>query len=1447
MSWLRRTSRRDCPPGHGSSGLLAWCSPFLALFLAAAPVQAQTQTEVPTGWSLIPSGPSAGEDFRLLIVTSTRQTADDTAIADYNTVVQGDVSSTGHTDIQSYSANFQMLGCTETTSAITNTNTASTDTAAPIYWLNGAKVADDYADLYDGSWDSHGPKYPSGENAPTSGLSSQTLVGCTPAGEIDGDGYYLGATTKMTQGYPGSSGFEFGVFPVNAGTSQRFYGLSEIFRVPANTPATGAPAITGTATVGQMLTASTSGIMDADGLTGPTYTYQWIRVDSDGMSNTTDIGTDASTYTLAAADEGKKIKVKVSFQDDSSNDEALTSDAYPSGTETVAATTVSSVAITSTPTAATDTYGAGEQIRFTVTFSHAVEVSASRPHFEFALGSSGSTVDTEAAYESGSGTTALVFAYTVQASDMDDDGIWIGNQSRTIMLDAGEYIRAVGTTLDAVLTHAELGTQSGHKVDGSQTPDTPADEATVDVAPREVTVQEGEQAVVTLELSNTLTRSVTVEYSTRDNSATDGNDYNATSGTLVFDAGETEKTITLSTIEDDVVEDTENFFVYLEVAEGQGLSLDSTNSRVRIEDDDLAVFGFKEAEYTVHKAAGTVTIVMGFYNHPVPESIPTRNIGIVATEQIGEAAPGVDYEAPSKTIRFVPGQREYSVSFTIHDDNEEGGDERFRLRLDSQNGLAGVIEISPEVAIVRIVDEPPPRPTPGTPAVTDPVNNAPVFSTDAAVARSVAENTAADTKVGTPVTATDADDDPLAYTLGGPDAASFAIDAATGQLTTRAPLDHETKAVYSVMVKADDGRGGEAAITVAINVTDEDERPETPAAPSVEATKGSTTGLDVSWTKPGLGGGPEITHYDLQYRRGTSEDWIDGPQGVTGTGTTLTVPDLLSRYQVRIRAVNADGIPGAWSEPGLWSQPPELADSRLTKAWLARFGRTVGTHVTDAVGERLRGSPGQGSQLTVGGYRLPLGQAGRDAGSAAGQPGSGAATAAEASASALLQGLAGVLGLGADAGTTGGSGWAPGVDGPDPRLGQRQPLNFDLRQVLLGSSFRLNLGADSSGASTPRLTAWGRFAGTTFDGQDGDLTLDGDVLTGTLGVDGTWDRWLAGVAVSHSRGDGSYTMTGAEADRGGDLDNTLTSIHPYLRYAVNDRLDVWGLLGYGWGEVTLEQQGAASLETDMAFVMGAVGGRGLLLAAPDTGGFQLATRTDAMFTRTTSDAVTGDQGTLASSEADAHRLRVILEGSRGITWADGRSLTPTMEVGLRHDWGDAETGFGLELGGRVQYADPSLGLTVEAAIRGLLAHEDSDYEEWGASGTLRINPGATGQGLSLTLSPTWGAAASGVDGLWSRQTTAGLAPQSHTPASTGQLAAELGYGLPTPVGTGLLTPYAGTVLTDGAARTYRLGTRLHLDTSWAKTLQLNLEAQRQDPTGQQPATQGVRLQATWSF
>ena len=95
-------------------------------------------------------------------------------------------------------------------------------------------------------------------------------------------------------------------------------------RLAVNRPATGAPAITGTAHVGKTITADTSAIDDPDGITGATFTYQWVR--SDGTD--TDIsGATDSTYTLVAADVGKTIKVKVSFTDNAKFPESLTSEA----------------------------------------------------------------------------------------------------------------------------------------------------------------------------------------------------------------------------------------------------------------------------------------------------------------------------------------------------------------------------------------------------------------------------------------------------------------------------------------------------------------------------------------------------------------------------------------------------------------------------------------------------------------------------------------------------------------------------------------------------------------------------------------------------------------------------------------------------------------------------------------------------------------------------------------------------------------------------------------------------------------------------------------------------------------------------------------------------------------------------------------------------------------
>ena len=126
---------------------------------------------------------------------------------------------------------------------------------------------------------------------------------------------------------------------------------------PSNTPAAGLPTISGTYEVGQTLTASTSGITDADGLTTPGWTYQWIRVDTDGTE--TDIsGATRQTYTLVSGDEVLQLRVRVSFTDDGSASETRTSATYPTTTAPTAprtlALTTSNGTVTLTWTPPTD-------------------------------------------------------------------------------------------------------------------------------------------------------------------------------------------------------------------------------------------------------------------------------------------------------------------------------------------------------------------------------------------------------------------------------------------------------------------------------------------------------------------------------------------------------------------------------------------------------------------------------------------------------------------------------------------------------------------------------------------------------------------------------------------------------------------------------------------------------------------------------------------------------------------------------------------------------------------------------------------------------------------------------------------------------------------------------------------------------------------------------------
>ncbi len=207
-----------------------------------------------------------------------------------------------------------------------------------------------------------------------------------------------------------------------------------------------------------------------------------------------------------------------------------------------------------------------------------------------------------------------------------------------------------------------------------------------------------------------------------------------------------------------------------------------------------------------------------------------------------------------------------------------------------------------------------------------PVTNvAPAFDPPTA-SRDVDENTAAGENVGDPVVATDADNDTLTYRLSGDNASSFDIDSSTGQLKTKAALDHETNPSYTVTVTASDPSNASDSIDVTISVTDVAEPPPAPGTPTVEAaaTDGHNT-LSVSWEAPDVTGKPDITDYEVQYQEQGTDGW--GTENVeppgTDTGTSATISGLTpgTTYEVQVRAVNADGA-GEWSDPGVGSTTP---------------------------------------------------------------------------------------------------------------------------------------------------------------------------------------------------------------------------------------------------------------------------------------------------------------------------------------------------------------------------------------------------------------------------------------------------------------------------------------------------------------------------------------------
>ena len=901
----------------------------------------------------------------------------------------------------------------------------------------------------------------------------------------------------------------------------------------------------------------------------------------------------------------------------------------------------------------------------------------------------------------------------------------------------------------------------------------------------DATAAEGEDStadfVVTLDPAAAGT--VTVDYATADGTATAPADYGATSGTLTFAPGETSKTVSVSIVDDTVEDDGETFTLTLDNASGATLADATATGTVRsAEETDALTAEFRNLPEGGHGGAAFS------FKLKFSEELPLSYL------TLRDHALGVTGGTLTEVSRAETGENQaWNVKVTPA---AGAGDVTVTLAATSDCAAAGALCTTDGRALSAPVSATVPATAgPETPEAPAPFR----VRLEAPGEHDGASEVAFKVLF---------DKDPVGYSYVTLRDETVRIVrggirlAPTGVKRLNAP--HSDR--WSVKVAP----GGKGDLTVSVGPFEScsDTGAVCAAGGEVLANAVAKTilgppGLSVADARVDEAPGATVT-VDYATADGTGANAATAGADYTATSDTLTFAPGETAKTVSVAVLDDSHDEGEETFTLTLSNPTGgnawLADATATgtivnsdvmpRAWLARFGRTAATHVLDAVEERLDGSSGE-SWVRLGGHRV----------------GGGAPDVMESAHRLAPQR----------------SLWDEATS-LDP-AGQDMTLD----QLILGSAFHLVSNAEDN-AFGPRLTAWGRVASSGFDGNEDRMTLNGTVTTAALGVDGVFTRWLTGVALAWSEGDGSFTQADAPS---GDLTSTLTSVHPYVGYALGERVKLWGMLGYGSGSLELVLAGQDPLRTDIDMTMGALGVRGTVLST--AAGFELALRSDVLWVTTGSAAAPG----MVQTEADTNRLRLVLEGSRPFSVGGGGLFTPTLELGLRRDGGDAEKGSGVEVGGRLVYASAS-GLSIEATLRALVAHEASAYREWGASGALRYDPGQAGVGLTAQVTPTWGMAASGVGRLWSQPDARGLAGgPGLSPSPAARVDAELGYGLRTLNGQGVLTPYARGSLVEGSEHAWRVGTRLAL----SESLNVSLEATHRQREGD-TATHELALLAT---
>ena len=381
--------------------------------------------------------------------------------------------------------------------------------------------------------------------------------------------------------------------------------------------------------------------------------------------------------------------------------------------------------------------------------------------------------------------------------------------------------------------------------------------------------------------------------------------------------------------------------------------------------------------------------------------------------------------------------------------------------------------------------------------------------------------------------------------------------------------------------------------------------------------------------------------------------------------------------------------------------------------------------------------------------------------------------------------------------------------------GERDQLkngSLEWQQALAGRNFAFPLsglslaqgeeGVMSSENLFSSLAVWGGADYSSYGNTIKDTDVDGNGFSGVIGIDlQPIPRLVTGLALTTTRWGLDYTTNTDGTLAEGTYEIGLTALSPYVNWLATEQLSLWATFGYGRGEVEQTPDGDADADTRTDSFTNLAGGVRFEVvpgADPLTGEgapFALAFKVDAA----------------ASSflDVDARLARLAAEISRSFPVETGL-LTAALDLGwsLRSVSGNDDVdGGGAELAGRLNWRNTEGSMSATVDTRVLLG--GGDRREWGMGGHLRFTPSRrAGEGLSLTLQPSFGVTGTRLDELWSLSSDGDPAIGNDLPG--GRLDAELAYGFP--LGNALLTPYT-EVAWEEATSTYGAGLRYGLNAS----------------------------------